>query len=120
MIYRAKGKVRAIQIHLGHTKIEKTGSYLGVDAEDALGGPSEQRFDPSGRSAASFGRPLFGWNQREATGDNWVGRGHFYTIGYAGQAQPSTHVNCGISPTWTRLTLPAASISKRSRGSPPG
>lgn len=36
MIYRATGNIRAIQILLGHTKIENTASYLGVDVEDAL------------------------------------------------------------------------------------
>ena len=36
MIYRATGNIRAIQIILGHTKIENTVRYLGVDIEDAL------------------------------------------------------------------------------------
>lgn len=36
MIYRATGNVRAIQILLGHTKIENTVRYLGVNIEDAL------------------------------------------------------------------------------------
>lgn len=36
MIYRATGNIRAIQILLGHTKIENTVRYLGVDIEDAL------------------------------------------------------------------------------------
>lgn len=36
MIYRATGNIRAIQIVLGHTKIENTVRYLGVDIEDAL------------------------------------------------------------------------------------
>lgn len=36
MIYRATRNIRAIQILLGHTKIENTVSYLGVDVEDAL------------------------------------------------------------------------------------
>lgn len=36
MIYKATGNLRAIQILLGHTKIENTVSYLGVDIEDAL------------------------------------------------------------------------------------
>jgi integrase len=36
MIYKATGNLRAIQILLGHTKIENKVRYLGVDIEDAL------------------------------------------------------------------------------------
>ena len=36
MIYKATGNLRAIQILLGHTKIENTVGSLGVDIEDAL------------------------------------------------------------------------------------
>lgn len=36
MIYKAAGNLRAVQILLGHTKIENTVHYLDVDVEDAL------------------------------------------------------------------------------------
>ena len=36
MIYKPTGNLRAVQILLGHTKIESTVQYLGVDIEDAL------------------------------------------------------------------------------------
>jgi site-specific recombinase XerC len=36
IIYRASGNLRAVQILLGHSKIENTVRYLGIDVEDAL------------------------------------------------------------------------------------
>jgi len=36
LIYKATGNLRAVQFLLGHTKIENTVRYLGVDVEDAL------------------------------------------------------------------------------------
>ena len=36
IICKATGNLRAVQILLGHTKIENTVRYLGVDIEDAL------------------------------------------------------------------------------------
>ena len=36
LIYKQTGNLRAVQILLGHTKIESIVRYLGVDVEDAL------------------------------------------------------------------------------------
>lgn len=36
LIYRQTGNLRAIQILLGHTKLDSTVRYLGVDIEDAI------------------------------------------------------------------------------------
>ncbi|MER8444755.1 tyrosine-type recombinase/integrase [Mesorhizobium sp. M1066] len=36
IIYKATGNLRAVKSLLGHTKIENTVRYLGVDVEDAL------------------------------------------------------------------------------------
>jgi site-specific recombinase XerC len=35
-MYKQSGNLRAVQILLGHTKIETTVRYLGVEVEDAL------------------------------------------------------------------------------------
>jgi integrase len=36
MIYRRTGNLRAVQLLLGHTKIESTVRYLGIEVDDAL------------------------------------------------------------------------------------
>ncbi len=36
IIYKAAGNLRAVQILLGHAKIDSTVRYLGVDVEDGL------------------------------------------------------------------------------------
>ena len=35
-IYRKTGNLRAVQLLLGHTKMDSTVRYLGVELEDAL------------------------------------------------------------------------------------
>jgi integrase len=37
LIYRKTGNLRAVQLLLGHTKVDSTVRYLGVELEDALG-----------------------------------------------------------------------------------
>lgn len=36
LIYRETGNLRAVQLLLGHSKIDSTVLYLGVEVEDAL------------------------------------------------------------------------------------
>ncbi len=36
LIYKRTGNLRAVQLLLGHTKVESTVRYLGVEVEDAL------------------------------------------------------------------------------------
>lgn len=37
LIYRKTGNLRAVQLLLGHTKVDSTVRYLGVELNDALG-----------------------------------------------------------------------------------
>ena len=36
MLYRKTGNLRAVQLLLGHTKLETTVRYLGIEVDDAL------------------------------------------------------------------------------------
>ena len=36
LIYRRTGNIRAVQLLLGHTKLESTVRYLGIEVDDAL------------------------------------------------------------------------------------
>jgi integrase len=38
LIYRRTGNLRAVQLLLGHTRIESTVRYLGIEVDDALVG----------------------------------------------------------------------------------
>ena len=58
MIYKGTGNLRAIQILLGHTKIENTVRYLGADIEDALTLAERTEIRRAGRPISSEDRPL--------------------------------------------------------------
>jgi site-specific recombinase XerC len=36
LIYKKTGNLRAVQLLLGHTKLESTVRYLGIEVDDAL------------------------------------------------------------------------------------
>jgi integrase len=36
LIYRKTGNLRAVQLLLGHTKVESTVRYLGIEVDDAI------------------------------------------------------------------------------------
>ena len=52
IIYKQTGNLRAVQILLGHTKIESTVRYLGVDIEDALSLSDHYQSEWTARDAA--------------------------------------------------------------------
>jgi integrase len=55
LIYRRTGNLRAVQLLLGHTKIESTVRYLGIDIDELWRYPSRsisERAWPKGREAA--------------------------------------------------------------------
>ena len=55
IIYKATGNLRAVQILLGHTKIDNTVRYLGVDVEDGSPSLRELRSDRGGLSRVPRG-----------------------------------------------------------------
>ncbi len=68
MIYRETGSIRAIQILLGHTKVENTVRYPGVDVEDALLLAERTEIWVILRSTGNAGRPLSWRELREVIG----------------------------------------------------
>jgi len=71
MINRATGNIRVIQILLGHTKIENTVRYLGVDVEDALLLAERTEIKPKKRSLGNSDRPLPVRLVHGMTGRHW-------------------------------------------------
>jgi len=43
LIYRRTKNLRAVQLLLGHSKLESTVRYLGIEVDDALRSPNRQR-----------------------------------------------------------------------------
>lgn len=58
MIYKATGNIHAVQILHGHSKIENTARYLGVDVEDALLRGGMQSLPRSREDAQTTGRGI--------------------------------------------------------------
>jgi site-specific recombinase XerC len=46
-IYRKTGNLRAVQLLLGHTKLESTVRYLGIEVDDALHIAGQIELEPS-------------------------------------------------------------------------
>lgn len=67
MIYKATGNLRAIQTLPGHTKIENTVRYLGVDIEDALILAERTEIRPQERPVSSADGPLYAPSFRSHT-----------------------------------------------------
>jgi hypothetical protein len=44
-IYKKTGNLRAVQLLLGHMKLERTVRYLGIEVDDALSSPSRSNSD---------------------------------------------------------------------------
>jgi integrase len=50
LIYKKTGNLRAVQLLLGHTKIESTVRYLGIEVDDALPLPNRSMSENRGRA----------------------------------------------------------------------
>ena len=58
LIYRRTGNLRAVQLLLGHTKIESTVRYLGIEVDDALATAEQVDVGNTRAERTCFGRPL--------------------------------------------------------------
>jgi Phage integrase family len=57
LIYRQTGNLRAVQLLLGHTKIESTVRYLGIEVDDALAIAEPLTSELQGQSRTGFASP---------------------------------------------------------------
>ena len=60
LIYRRTKNIRAVQLLLGHTKLESTVRYLGIEVEDAL----EMSEQTEVLCRANLGDPTAGWDDQ--------------------------------------------------------
>src|SRR4029078_5385568 len=58
LIYRRTGNLRAVQLLLGHTKIESTVRYLGIEVDDALAIAEQADVGNTRAERTCFARPL--------------------------------------------------------------
>ena len=59
LIYQRTGNLRAVQLLLGHTKIESTVRYLGIEVDDALAIAEQVDVGNTGQSGHAL--PTFRW-----------------------------------------------------------
>ena len=57
-VYKKTGNLRAVQLLLGHTKLESTVRYLGIEVDDALASRNKSSSDLSTSAALSLAGPL--------------------------------------------------------------
>src|ERR1700739_1219894 len=57
LIYCRRGNLRAVQLMLGHTKIESTVRYLGIEVDDALEIARKSRSEVLGQSCSALPGP---------------------------------------------------------------
>jgi integrase len=57
LIYRRTGNLRAVQLLLGHQRVESTVRYLGIEIDDALRLPRKSTSDVPGQSGSRSARP---------------------------------------------------------------
>jgi hypothetical protein len=61
LIYRRTGNLRAVQLLLGHTKIESTVRYLGIEVDDALARRANRHWKVTGQSGSALPTNVLGF-----------------------------------------------------------